>query len=498
MVTTAAKAGTNGVAPKPVRPPVTRQSPFVYANSRIPSPTGLAELVKEVEKDYQFLLGVRVINALAQTIRVAVTWQGGNDDVRAKRLADNLTETWYAMLPHALRCFAYGRSAFERTYRIEHGMALVDDLTYLPFEDSKLIIGDDGTFEGVEVQPEGEDKPLTLDPSESWWVALDPTIKMPHGQSRYTGAVLEVWKARRALDKHEEVWHNKFSYGHGVGKAPAEYPATPSAKGSKGEIGNDGNIRDPMMDLSDGIAALDSGGVLVLDSASYPNGGGGMFAYEPPTTRQDAGPLEARRQRLDDAALRSMGVTERSATQNADVGTNAMAATHLDVTFATVEEVFGQVAGAYQVVMEDARNWNWPVGQGPVFEFDWQSLSGSERGERIKSIVASLLSAPTVSPLFLHGVIDFEQLLTLAELPVGPNVAQGLADIREAAAVPPALPGLGGPAQFQLAVERPTIPPVAPTDLSIAEKAARADEPLLRELMAALGDGPESVDMVRL
>ena len=497
MVATITPIETNGaplpMAPNPTRPPTTREAPFVFAHARIPVPRGLSKLVEAVETDYQFRLGLLVICSLAESIRVTVTVNGPDPDGRAARLAANLEEKWYAVLPDALRAFAFGRAAFERTYRIEKGLALVDELAYLPFDDTTLRIGEDGGFEGVVVHPTGADEPLALSPAESWWCAIDPTVKEPHGKSRYLGAVTEVWKSRRELDRNEEIWYRKFALGHGVGKAPSEYPPTQNAKGSRGELGNDGQPRDPMQDLADGIAGMDSGSTLVIDSGLSATGSP-LFAYEPPSTRQDASALEGRRQRLDDAALRAMGVTERSATQNSDVGTNAMAATHLDVTFATVEGVVAQIANAYQAVIDDAVGWNWLCGCGPTMTLDWQSLSGSSRVEQIKDIVRQMLSAPTVSPLLIHGAVDFAALLEMAELPLGPDVPGALEAIKESMVVAPAIGGFGGPAQMRLA----TAPPAVPTEDAVAAQSIADDEPLLAELKAALGASADDIDRRRL
>ncbi|MGL5097953.1 MAG: hypothetical protein ACRDD1_20370, partial [Planctomycetia bacterium] len=265
----------------------------------------------------------------------------------------------------------------------------------------------------------------------AWWVALDPTPREPHGRSRYLGAPLEVWRQRRRLEDNERVWYEKFALGHGVLKAPSSYPPLPGA----GRVADaDGRPADP---LSDGLHMLDrlrSGGVAVLPSE---RGAAGepLWDYTPPTTTQDAGPLENRRRSLDAAALRSLGVPERAVTQDDATGSHAMAAVHWQVLQATCEGILSQIAASFQkYVVEKAVRLNEPALDGAKLTLVCQPIDAQRRG-LVLQLVQSVLRSPKLSPLVAEGVVDVAKLLEIADLPTGSDLADRLRRLRSTPSV---------------------------------------------------------------
>ena len=389
-------------------------------------PENVADLVERVEADYQFKLAYLTLQALIQSAPVTIEVDG---DDRAARLADNLTTIWKETLPYALRAIAFGRAAFERTYRIDPatGLALVAGLDYLPFEHTALRLDADGSFDGIELAV--DERATILDPSRSWWFALDPTALAPHGRSRYLGAALEVWKARRRLEKQEEIWFSKFAIGHGVARAPERSETDPVYdKGSIGDLDAAGELLDPMDVLRQRCEEIESGGVLVLSSKAYPDGKY-LYDYEQTVGQKESGPLEDRRVLLDAAALRSLGIPERALTQDGSAGSYALAQAHLTVLHNTCEGILAQLAASFQkYVIGKSIALNWPADCSPALTLVHQPI-GDRRRDLVVALVKDLLSSSSLSPLLATGAVDVVKLLEIANLPIGSNAAARLADL---------------------------------------------------------------------
>lgn len=238
-------------------------------------PNSIAKLVESIEQDYQFKLGYLVIESLVKSAPVLIEVEQIPESVDRSgvdALAGNLRESWTQALPSAIRSFAYGRAAFEKTYRFDAatGLYLVADLDYLPPEYTKLVLDDQGSFCGIKLEV-GDDS-ILLDAPRSWWFALDPTATEPHGRSRYLGAPLDVWKARRQLDEQERIWYSKFAIGHGIARAPDRMESTPPYQAGSQLSNTNGETNDPMEVLRRELTAIESGGILILSSRTYPDG----------------------------------------------------------------------------------------------------------------------------------------------------------------------------------------------------------------------------------
>lgn len=401
------------------RPTVVQHRRLLLAE-RKPAPVDIPRMAEAIEADYQFRLGMVVIRSLilATPTRIAVAADSNPSDGRADKLAENLTAHWREMLPHALNAFGHGRAAFERTYRHDGASDLfvVDGLDYLPYERTRLVLTREGSFAGIELVGRGER--ILLEPARAWWFALDPTVTAPHGRSRYLGAPLAVWKARRRLEQLEEVWFQRFALGHGIARAPEREPVDPlHDQGGISAVDGSGAPIDPMEVMRQKCVEIESGGVLVLSSQTGADGKY-LYDYTPTDGQKDSAPLENRRRMLDAAALRSLGVPERALTQDADSGSYALAEVHRQVLGQTCEGILEQLANSFQkYVIEKAVAVNtWP-GSSPRLCVERRPVGDGER-EAAASLVRDLLTQPMPSPLIGEGRLDLARLFALADLPI--------------------------------------------------------------------------------
>lgn len=341
----------------------------VLRSARQKEPNTIVRLVSEIERDYQFQLGYLVIRSLIQSASVSIDIESADD--RTARLCENLMEKWTQSLPHAARAFAYGRAAFEKTYRYDQstGLLLLAGLDYLPPEYTELALDDEGRFAGIQLES-GEQKVL-LGAEHSWWFALDPTATEPHGRSRYVGAPQEIWRARRKLEEQERIWYSKFAIGHGVARAPEKSDLPPTYQDAP--AGSD-DMLDPMEAMRRELAAIESGGILILSSRCSPEG---KFYYDYDETegQRDSTPLEHRRQMLDVAALRSLGIPERAITQDSQTGSRAIAQVHLQVLYRTAEGILDQITASFdRYVVAKAVEANWSARNAPTHRTTYRPL----------------------------------------------------------------------------------------------------------------------------
>lgn len=374
-------------------------------HSRLKEPKNIPRLVAAIEADYQFRLGFLVIQSMITATPVSVDVANAEhlaplDRARAAALAENIEFVWRSALPHALRAFAHGRAAFERTYHYvaDQQLHLVAGLDVLPFELTRMVLDDEGSFAGIELTtPNGV---LLLGPERAWWFALDPTTLEPHGRSRYLGSALDVWKARRQLDALEEIWLSKFAVGHGIARAPelADIPPVYKLGDIEGANSN-GEFLDPMEAMREQCSKIESGGVLVLSSKRYPDGSY-LYDYVPTQGQQDGTPLENRRRMLDAAALRSLGIPERAITQDADHGSHALALVHHQVLTQTCEGILCQLSRSFQhYVIDKAVGVNFWETEPPSLRLLPQAV-GERRSEYDENRAPNSHSAPRGLPVF--------------------------------------------------------------------------------------------------
>lgn len=414
----------------------------------------IVRLVDSIESDPQFLLGITVIRALATSATVSI--EVDNETPQAQAIADNLMDAWDAMLPEALKCFGFGRIAFEKVYGLydsRAGIRPLEKLEPLPFESTEMEIDKaDGHYKGIKLRI--KDSEVLLDPPETWWLALDPTPKNPYGQSRYRGAPEAVLKERQKLSKNEGIFQDKFALGHGVAFAPSKYPDPESNTDTSSQP------TSPLDDVAASLSNLRSGGTMVLDSAVDPKTGQPLFRYEAPQTKQDATPLENRRRILDAYALRSIGVPERAVTQDDATGSYAMAEVHWKVLQNTVEGLLNSIVVSFQkYVIDPAVMLNCSSVNRPTLKLVAQPIRDDLR-PLVIDLVKSIIAAPQVSPLLAQGVIDLEKLVEASGLPLGPDVQAAIARVREISAAmmqPPApqIPGQQIPGPSFMAADAP-------------------------------------------
>jgi hypothetical protein len=403
-------------------------------------------MADQIEQDYQFRLGYLVIESLVRSaqIDVVVDDAGSTSETdRVNAVVENLRDTWSAMLPSAMRAFAYGRAAFEKTYRYDAGSScyLVAGLDYLPPDRTELVVGEKGEFGGITLA--GPREPILLEPARTWWFALDPTPTEPHGRSRYQGAPLQIWHARRQLDEQERIWYSKFAIGHGVARAPDAPSSSRAAHLTDAST-------DPMEAMRQELSNIESGGILILSSRTGPDGKY-LYDYQASEGQQASGPLERRREWLDVAALRSLGVPERAITQNDRAGSRAMAQVHLEVLYRTCEGILDQILSSFRrYVAGKLIEINWGTDRPPRWRMSYRPIgdsAGTPSRDWLASLAQQLALSPTLPELARQGVLDVDRLLALAEVPTARlyrEVAPAPADASAARAEGPlGLSGLG-------------------------------------------------------
>lgn len=405
----------NGQATR-ATPPTTAQAQLGLRKRRQTPPKDLPRIVGRIERDYQFSLGYRTIESICQQARAAV--ETDDTSPRAATISNALTTLWKRTLPHALRTFAFGRVAFEIVYRIDDGLAVPDQAHPLPYDQTQAVLDpESGDVAGVAVTGP---PPLTLTGPEFWWAALDATAQNPDGRSRYLGAPWEVWRDRQDLERLEEVWYTRFAIGRGLARAPDRHTAPEAYDTSDiGDLDKSAQPTDPMDAIRTELQRIEAGGDLILSSKTYPGTDTPLYDYTTQPIQQDGEPLERRRQILDVAALRSLGIPERALTQDVGAGSQAMAAVHLSVLDAQCAAILAQLAASFQNhVVAWAVKFNWPPGQSPPMHLQVNLATAAEL-DRVHQLVRSITDTDTVNPIVSSGMLSLPKLLEIAGLPAG-------------------------------------------------------------------------------
>ncbi|MBY0587108.1 hypothetical protein K2X85_08020 [bacterium] len=372
----------------------------------------IVRLVEQIEQDYQFRLGYLVIESLVRSAPLELVLDlptGRTDDRLALALRENVLFHWAQSLPLTMRAFAYGRAGFEKTFRYDETSRgyLLAGLDYLPPEQSELILQNDGSFDGIELI--GPNNRLRLEAARAWWFALDATVTEPYGKSRYLGAPYSIWQARRQLDQQERIWYSKFAIGHGVARAPdGTGPASDPSL-------------DPMEVMREQLASIESGGILILSSRTGPDGKY-LYDYLASEGQQASGPLERRREMLDVAALRSLGIPERAITQNDQSGSRAMAQVHLEVLYRNCEGILDQIVSSFsKYVVRPLIEYNWPAAERPNWHLHYRPIGDQNTHDPstfLRELARQLALSPTLPDLAREQIIDVDRLLSLAQIPI--------------------------------------------------------------------------------
>ena len=467
----------------------------------VKEPKSTGKIVEAIEKDVQFLLGKLVISAMIQSTEFSI--EGAGEDPRAVALAENLRQQFEDALPNAIECFGHGRQAFEKwaCYDPATKINQLGGLDPISFRHSEMILDERGQFAGIKFTAKGRSD--VIDKDSSWWCALDATPEHPHGRSRYVGAPIEIWKARRQLDINEKDWQKRFALGHGFAKAPQQYPPDVLASmGVDGQTYKDGRTPNPITDMEEAILALGSGGVAVMPSGNYPaeQGGASLFEYQPPQTRQDAAPLENQRRVLDAYALRSLGVPERAVTQDDATGSYSMAEVHWKVLASTCEGILSQIVASFQEqVIDFFIGLNWLTGK-PKLELKYEPIVNTSKPAIIE-LVKTIVAQPTPSMLVTEGVLDLEKLLQVAGIPAGEDILAKMEVIAEqsaAASTPPPQGPFGFSRRLAIDPKTPTEKPPTEDWEAYAEKASAQAAKIMTEIKLSLGSNPSDHDRRRL
>lgn len=392
-------------------------------------------LAREIESDPQFNLGRLVLESLVQAMPVTI--ERPANDPRAKALADNLTQRFNEIEKHALRCIAHGAAAFNRWYQYDpqDRVSLVQ-LAYLEYEYAHLKLNA-GDYDGILLKVDEENQ-IDLFAEETWWLAIDPTAQCPHGVSRYRGAPQKVLAKAKQHEANEANYAKRFANGQTFGYAPSAYPDDTGKGDARAE--SNGDPKDPIADMSLALSNVESGGNAVFSSAVDPQTNQPLFRVDTTTVQPTATFLENQRDKLADDKFASLGIPPRAVSQNGDVGALATATAHTKTLFRVVGGLKQQIVASFQkYVIEDAEAVNYPAGSRPGLKMIYQDLS-DDRTDMILAIIQAILQQPALSPLLTYGVVDLAKLLEVAKIPVGPMVAEKLAQILADAKAQPQAP----------------------------------------------------------
>lgn len=461
-------------------------------------PQGIRHLVEDIESDYQFWLGKLTLKALFMASEITI--EGVGDDPVAKAIADSVEYAWNEYSSAIFEAFAYGRAAFELEHRVVWAggrpIKVIYDLLALPFENSEMVV-ERGQYAGARVWGRSRDRSVMLTPEESWWFALDPTAREPHGRSRYIGAPWQVRKRRKALEIQTAKWLDRLALGHGVGRAPHRYPKEMREEGDEGALGENGTVPVPADDLKYAIESATSGGTVILGSEKNEEGDY-YFQYDPTKQQPDVTPIENAWAKSDVDALRSIGVPELSITIT-DAGARAMAEVHSVVLRAQVETIISPAAKSMQFsVLDPLLKMNYGSAPPPLLigykTFDMEVLN------RAWSLAQILATNERLPALVRSGTVDVRQVFESAKVPLTDDVeaslARAIAQADVAAAVAAysqsSMPMASDQRSVTMSVLRDLAagpPDDAPNVDDIADEAAHDASRLWARIADVIGDG---------
>ena len=401
-------------------------------------PKDTKRIVDDMRKDPVFKLGVQVLKSMASSI--VVSFETDGDDPRSKWLASHLNDVWDLHVKEALDAIEYGRQAFEIVHGLYGDLNTVADLVTVPFEISELQIDKETGCRGVLKVGKGKSQ-IELEPRHYWWATIDATTTEPFGKSRYRGAPYQVREQRKKLDQQEQTWYDRYSMGTGVARAPDETHAPPIAgEGDKGEMTVAGEPIDPAKAMADQLDAIRAGGWMILSSATYPNGGGLMWDLTQFPEVKDGAAIINRRNNLDVAALRSLGIPERALIQEGQTGAYSLAEAHQLVLNDTVEDIARQIIGSFQEQIVDRLC---RLNELPKITITWTPI-GDKSDQQGNELVRSVLTSSAPSPLLTDGVIDFIKIAESIGYPIEPGAKEALRRISERASSQAGSGGFGG------------------------------------------------------
>lgn len=423
-------------------------------------PTDTVRLVEDMQSDEMFTLARGTL--VSQAVGVSVSATPNNQDVVRPANADaverSVLDAWDRYVAQATTgAIEYGRQAFEVVYRYDGDAQanVIDRLISIPFALSKLVVSKTtGEMLGLSVGRGG--KGTTIDRGSYWWATHEATDLEPYGRSRYRGAPYQVRQRRKEAIKNIDAFDRRHAMGVGIARAPMELPSGtgPVGKGKVGEINTANEAIDPMDVLRKQIESIKTGGTLVLPSEKWNTDRGGDYYYSferPPEVKVDNhfGP---RLDKLDVAALRSMGVPERSVINDAEMGARAIAEAHQSILAFQVERIVREIILTFQRDVVDVINaMNW--GDGYALQMTWIPV-GKDFSKAFNQIILEALKAPQVPPLLLWGVVEFIDVAESLGLPIGEDARGKMQALAQQSMQAAAAPAAGLPGGFgQLALD---------------------------------------------
>jgi len=403
-----------------------------------PEPRELGDLVALMDEDYQIKFARYILAANIASVQVNVTVEDG-DGAKSDAIQKSLQSLWENSIAAMQDSIGHGRVAFEKchSYEAVNNVNLIDKLTALPFDKTRLKLSEDGSFAGIDLQTK-DDTWETIPANDSWWLALDATAIRPHGQSQYLGAVFKSWKRKKTNLENREKFSRRFAIRGGI----AHIPMTDVDEMT-------GQITSVPEKMQGALDSLYSGGTLMLPNDRHPEIDG-QYKYdfsEANAENLDPAPIDAIIEKDDVAILRAFGIPEKTVTEGGSTGSFAMVSQQMLTLFARVESLLSEFVKSFQkYVVDKVREINYGPSEvsGPKFDIAFTKLTNrpdSLVGELLKILVAN----PQFATVLISGGLDLRQILTTLGLTVGDDfesVSQAVA--ARFAAVAGAMPGAAG------------------------------------------------------
>lgn len=365
------------------------------------------KIVTQMDKDYQVVLAYKVLSSVIKSAEVTVS--SNSDDPRVQAHRDHLLDLWYRTIDSALQCIKYGRVAYEfcRDYDAEHNLSIVKDLDEMPYRETTMCLDADGNYDGFKLKHKSQEIPV--DANMSWWLALDPTAREPHGRSRYLGAPLEVWQDRTETRANRRKFVRRFVIRGGVAHVPETRP-NPE---------NPAETIDVFAETQQALEALFAGGYLLFPNSRDADGNYLYDTDELDPTGLDPSPLNGVLDRQDVEMLRAFCIPEKTVIEGQAVGSYAMVTQQMAILYAVCDEILDQVIRSFQSqVVERERQWNYGEESGVTLEISFTPLSRRAETSGLSQIVQSIITSPTIGPLVLSGAVDLEAMLQASGIPL--------------------------------------------------------------------------------
>ncbi|MEM1060775.1 MAG: hypothetical protein AAGJ97_00455 [Planctomycetota bacterium] len=395
------------VGPRRLGRPSHGVSAALARSAKAERPRHVDDLTDAIMEDYQFALVVRAVTAHLMSVPVAVVPdpQARTFDARAAELGKSLTKLWDRSVTTMARSFVKGRVAFEKVWGHgrRSGLTSIRKLEPLPMKATSMRRDEEGRFDGIDLEVKGSDA-IPIGVGESWWLAIDATADAPHGRSRLLGAPYREWERRQPLRDAQAVHQQKYML------------RGPRIRGPESGVDDQGNSFRYADAIKSAYRAYDVGDVLYVPDQRDADGNFTVDFEEPPEV-SDPGPIETAVDKSDVRVVRSFGISELALMQTGDVGSYAMAETHVRTLLAVVQEVLQQIAesfGEYVVAPASALNF----GDDDLLTVDHPDLT-----QLPDSVVVELAKQLIASPVLTPGqeALDIEQVLDEAGIPVIEN-----------------------------------------------------------------------------